>query len=474
MKNKKTLYLLFILSAFLYLLNLWLSPGFNGGADSITHYQISKYSWLHDYLLIDQWGKPIFTILFSPIAQFGFQAMNLANIALIFWGAWLSYLIARNLNLQKAHWVPFIVLFTPIVAGNSVSGLTEPICAIFLILFIYFATKEQWILGSILVGFMPFARSEGFVILTLIIVFFGMTRRWKYIPFLLIGTLIFNTIGYVITDKPLWILDNNPYINTDINVYGSGSFFHFFQLALPIFGIPFLFVLIQTITQFGYFKNILSSYKWSIQDQLWFWIITGSFWGYFLAHTVLWWQGMWASLGLIRVMFVIAVPMALMAVKGWEFLASKWPSLNNKIATSVFLVLVFSGPFVMRMYEFQEIQILAPLGVEEQVNKKLDLALRQKYDMKKHKTFTGHPYLTLLLDVDPYDKKIHDKLREWEKAQPGDLVIWDGHYGPNEEKVLQSELDSDTTFTLSMIVEPDAPFYTLNNLLYSIRVYEKK
>lgn len=474
MKNKKTLYLLFILSAFLYLLNLWLSPGFNGGADSITHYQISKYSWLHDYLLIDQWGKPIFTILFSPIAQFGFQAMNLANIALIFWGAWLSYLIARNLNLQKAHWVPFIVLFTPIVAGNSVSGLTEPICAIFLILFLYFATKEQWILGSILVGFMPFARSEGFVILTLIIVFFGMTRRWKYIPFLLIGTLIFNTIGYVITDKPLWILDNNPYINTAINVYGSGSFFHFFQLALPIFGIPFLFVLIQTITQFGYFKNILSSYKWSIQDQLWFWIITGSFWGYFLAHTVLWWQGMWASLGLIRVMFVIAVPMALMAVKGWEFLASKWPSLNNKIATSVFLVLVFSGPFVMRMYEFQEIQILAPLGVEEQVNKKLDLALRQKYDMKKHKTFTGHPYLTLLLDVDPYDIKINDRLREWKKAQPGDLVIWDGHYGPNEEKVLQNELDSDTTFTLSMIVEPDAPFYTLNNLLYSIRVYEKK
>jgi hypothetical protein len=474
MKNKKTLYLIFILSAFLYLLNLWLSPGFNGGADSITHYQISKYSWLHDYLLIDQWGKPIFTILFSPIAQFGFQAMNLANIALIFWGAWLSYTIARNLNLQKAHWVPFIVLFTPIVAGNSVSGLTEPICAIFLILFLYFATKEQWILGSILVGFMPFARSEGFVILTLILVFFGMTRRWKYIPFLLIGMLIFNTIGYVITDKPLWILESNPYINTDINVYGSGSFFHFFQLALPIFGIPFLFVLIQTITQLDYFKNILSSYKWSLQDQLWFWIITGSFWGYFLAHTVLWWQGMWASLGLIRVMFVIAVPMALMAVKGWEFLASKWPILNNKIATSTFLVIVFLGPFAMRMCEFQEIQILAPLGVEEQVNKKLDVALRKKYDMKEHKTFTGHPYLTLLLDVDPYDIKINDRLREWKKAQPGDLVIWDGHYGPNEETVLQSELDSDTTFTLSMIVEPDAPFYTLNNLLYSIRVYEKK
>lgn len=474
MDYKKNLFLLFTLSAFLYLLNLFLSPGFNGGADSITHYQISKYSWDHHYLLMDQWGKPMFTILFSPIAQFGFKAVNLANIALLFWGAWLSYLIARNLNLQKAHWVPFVVLYTPIIAGNSVSGLTEPICALFLILFLYYATKEQWTLGSIIVGFMPFARSEGFVILLLILIFFVLTRRWKHIPFLLVGTIVFNTIGYILTDKPLWIFDSNPYINTAIKVYGSGSFFHFFVLAVPIFGISFKLVLVQTAAQLSYLKNLLAIHTWNLQKQIWFFLITGSFWGYFLAHTVLWWQGMWASLGLVRVMMVISVPMALLAVKGWEFLAAHWPSINNKIASYTFLFLVFAGPFVMRMFQLQEIQILAPLGVEEQVNKKLELALREKYNMKDHKTFTAHPYLNLLLDLDPFDTQINDRLHQWKTAKQGDLVIWDGHFGPNEEQVFQKELDADSTFTLSLVVEPDAPFYTLNNLLYSIRVYEKK
>ncbi|MFM7234372.1 MAG: hypothetical protein ACKOZM_07250, partial [Flavobacteriales bacterium] len=78
----------FLTAAVFYLINFSMSEGFNGGADSITHYQISKYSWLHDYLLMDQWGKPVFTILFSPIAQFGFKAVVLANIALIFLGAY--------------------------------------------------------------------------------------------------------------------------------------------------------------------------------------------------------------------------------------------------------------------------------------------------------------------------------------------------------------------------------------------------
>ena len=452
-KNKVLLFVTFCL----YLLNLFISPGFNGGADSITHYQISKYSWIHHYLLMDQWGKPVFTILFSPIAQWGFTAVNLLNILLIFWGAWLSYAIGKNLSLRHAQWLPFMVLFTPIVAGNSISGLTEPICAMFLILFLYFATREKWIIGSLIVGFMPFARSEGFVILTLIMVFFSFTKRWKYIPYLLAGTLIFNSLGFWMTGKALWIFDNNPYINTGIKVYGSGSFFHFFELALPIFGIAFIPLLIATLRQFPRFKHLFSAEGENLQSQIWFWLITGSFWGYFMAHTVLWWQGMWASLGLIRVMFVIAVPAALLALKGWEWIEEKWlgPYPKSKI---FFIGLIVAGPFVMRLFQLQEIQIYPPLGIEEQVNKKLHAALIQKYSIPEHKTFTAHPYLNLLLDLDPFDTSVNDRLHQWKTAQKGDLVIWDGHFGPNEEQVFQQELDADSTFQLSLVIEPDEPF----------------
>ena len=113
---------------FIYIIDFLLSPGFNGGADSITHYQISKFSWDHHYLLMDQWGKPLFTILFSPFAQLGFKVVNVVNILLIFWGAYLAVKIAQNIDLKRPLWVGYIVLLTPIVLGNAISGLTEPIC----------------------------------------------------------------------------------------------------------------------------------------------------------------------------------------------------------------------------------------------------------------------------------------------------------------------------------------------------------
>ena len=94
-------------------------------------------------------GKPVFTILFSPVAQFGFKAVNVLNMVFVFWGAWLSYLIGRNLLLKYARGLPLIVLSTPIVAGNAISGLTEPVCAMFLIVYLYFATKERWVTGSL-------------------------------------------------------------------------------------------------------------------------------------------------------------------------------------------------------------------------------------------------------------------------------------------------------------------------------------
>lgn len=466
--------IIFIIILVIYLINLIVSPGFNGGADSITHYQISKFSWDHHYLLMDQWGKPLFTILFSPFAQLGFKVVNVVNILLIFWGAYLAVKIAQNINLKRPLWVGYIVLLTPIVLGNAISGLTEPICSLFLIAFLYYATKERWYLAAFLLGFMPFARSEGFVMVALALIFFSLTKRWKAIPFLLIGTLIFNSLGFWVTGKTLWIFDNNPYINTGIKVYGSGSFFHFFIMAVPVFGLPFLLLFYYTTTQLHKLKDTFSLSQWSNNDQIEFWLILASFWGYFLAHTVLWWQGMWASLGLVRVLFVVAVPLAIIAVKGWEHLEVRFSFWTNKRNQVIFLSSVAIAPFIIRLFPFQEIQAFPKLGTEEKVNRKLYDELQARYDMTTRKTYTAHPYINLLLDIDPFDTITNDRLHNWHKAQKGDLVVWDGHFGPNEEQVFKEDIEKDSTFQFAFVVKPDKPFITLNHFWYEIRVYEKQ
>lgn len=480
MKGMRPVGLVFILGVVVYGLNFLFAEGFNGGADSFTHYQISRYSWNYPDLLLDQWGKPVFTILFSPLAQLGFQAVILGNMALIFVGAWMAFLIAKKLELKRPHWIPFMVLFTPIVAGNAISGLTEMICALFLIGFILLALNEKFIWGSVLLSFMPFARSEGFVIIAVVIMFFVLTKRMKYLPYLLVGSVVFNFIGWAITGKPLWIFQSNPYMGSSYDdSYGSGPVYHFVMYGVPVFGIGFLLWLWQTFREFPAVFNLFKSHQWSLQKQVWIFLILGTSWAYFLAHTVLWWQGIMASLGLVRVMFVIAVPVALLALKAWENL--RWSEM--RWANAAFLVLIAVAPFTMRLFPLQEIQILPALGVEEQVNVKALAILEQQPQLSEAKVYIGHPYMNIILERDPYNRSVSESMTSFDEkgelvynyksAKSGDLVIWDGHYGPNELHLPADSIEVDGNFQFIQSVKADFPFITLGGKEYEIRIYKR-
>lgn len=463
----------FITAIIFYAINFLLSEGFNGGADSITHYQMSRYSWQHQYLLMDQWGKPVFTILFSPIAQLGFEAVVVVNIALIFLGAWWTLGIAKELNIKRTWLVVFIMLWMPVVVGNAISGLTEMICALFLLRFIHLVLNKKFALAATILGFMPFARSEGFVMVALAMLFFAFTRRWRYIPWLLIGSLAFNILGYFITGKTLWIFQSNPYVNTTFDMYGHGTFYHFFLYAFPLFGFAYFLWVFQTVRMAPKVSDILKSSTWSLTDQVWVWLIAGSSWGYFLAHTVLWWQGMWASLGLGRVMFVIAGPVCLMAVKSVDDITPSIKPLQRRILLASITLLTLAMPPTVRYFQLQEIMIFPELGEEEKQNKRVAEYLKSKYNIPSAKFFAAHPYFNLLLDLDPFASDRIESLNQLSHAVKGDFIVWDGHFGPNEMEIPKERVDNDTTLTLLQVFKPEYDFYTLNNYLYEIRLYQK-
>ena len=47
--------------------------------DGVQHYQIARFSWRHPELFLDLWGKPLFTLLASPFAQFGHTGVVVFN-----------------------------------------------------------------------------------------------------------------------------------------------------------------------------------------------------------------------------------------------------------------------------------------------------------------------------------------------------------------------------------------------------------
>jgi len=475
----------FGIAGIVYILLVIFANGVNGGADTFVHYQMSRYSWIHHELLLNQWGKPVFTVLFSPIAQFGIQAVIWTNLLLIFFEAFLVLKIANQLQLKRSWIAPLLFLTCPVVFDNAVSSLTEIICALFLILFIHWSLKGKFWIGALVLSFMPFARSEGFVILGIAAMFFFFTKRWKYIPMLLAGSLIMNIIGYWCTGFPLWIFDSNPYVHTDITSYGSGSFFHFFIWSIPVFGIGFLFFLKYTWASALGIPNRISA-DWNglenpedskvfvLKHQVLFWIVLGSFWGYFAAHTILWWQGMWASLGLLRVMFVVAAPMVLLALIELNKFIDTKPKLGkwNSVHVIVFVICgIAIGSNTLILGAFG-----APVeyGVEEAVLDDMHAWMKAEGITTKGSVFAGHAYVTIALDIDPNDYSKTNRLRYYENAQSGDLIVWDGHYGPNEENTPVEEMNADKTLVLLKEFRPKKEYRPLNDMPFYVRLYRKK
>lgn len=475
----------FTFAGIIYVLLVVLANGVNGGADTFTHYQMSRYSWIHHDLLLNQWGKPVFTVLFSPIAQLGLQAIIWTNLALIFFEAFLVLKIANQLDLKRSWLAPLLFLTCPVVFDNAVSSLTEIICALFLILFIHWSLRGKFFLGALVLSFMPFARSEGFVILGVAAMFFFFTRRWKFIPILSVGSIILDLIGYCYTGIPLWIFDSNPYVNTEITSYGSGSFFHFFIWAIPVFGIGFLFLLKSTWLNAHTIMNRLTvdwktaavsedSKNFILRHQVMFWIVLGSFWGYFMAHTVLWWQGMWASLGLLRVMFVVAVPMVLLALIELNKLLDSRPLIGSWKTVNVIIVLLCGTAFGTNTLILGAVGAPVEYGIEEAVLKEMKDWMKTEGVTTQGCVFAGHSYVSLALDRDPFDYTKMNQLRSFKYAQKGDLIVWDGHYGPNEENTPIEMLERDTTLVFLKEFRPVKEYRPLNDMPFYVRLYRKK
>ena len=475
----------FGIAAVVYILLVVFANGVNGGADTFVHYQMSRYSWIHHELLLNQWGKPVFTVLFSPIAQFGLQAIIWTNLALIFLEAFLVLKIANQFQLKRSWIAPLLFLTCPVVFDNAVSSLTEIICALFLILFIHWSLKGKFWIGALVLSFMPFARSEGFVILGIAAMFFFFTRRWKYIPLLLAGSLIMNTIGYWYTGFPLWIFDSNPYVHTDITSYGSGSFFHFFIWSIPVFGIGFLFLLKYTWNSALGIPNRISA-DWNglanskesnvfiLKHQVLFWIVLGSFWGYFMAHTVLWWQGMWASLGLLRVMFVVTAPMVLLALIELNKFIDTNPKFGKWNSVPVIVFVLCGTAFGSNTLILGAFGAPVEYGIEEAVLDDMHAWMKAEGVTTNGSVFAGHAYVTIALDIDPNDYSKTNRLRFYEHAQKGDLIVWDGHYGPNEEQTPIEEIEADSTLIFMKEFRPKKEYRPLNDMPFYVRLYRKK
>lgn len=433
---KRLLFLFFAGTFVVLLTGALLANGVHDPGDGVMHHLIARYSFQHPWLFLHHWGKPFYTLLSSPFAQFGYNGSVVFNLACHMATGWLTWKTAERLKIPFATFAAPLAIFAPVALPVAISGLTEPLFALVLISGVYAVTISRPMAAAILISFLPFVRTEGFFLAPL----FGLVflLRKDFISFLLLGTgtVIYSAIGYFHFGDLLWIVHQNPYKGAE-NIYGHGSLFHFIGLSEFIWGWALtLLLILGTVALIFHRKLNLGISRTELI------LVAGCFFVFLVLHSVFWWKGLFGSLGLHRVM-ACTMPLAvLVGLRGLQllFLYVKKMQVRLSLIAVILVIQVFLS---YRQH---------PVKLTPAKEEKIMFACR---DWMKEKTppdarvYCAHPYMAMLLDKDPFDPE------QWQELYPfadhsgfrqGDLIIWDSHFGPNERMLPFEQMSSDSNF----------------------------
>ena len=423
--SRKFVFLIAFICFIISFVLIILSKGTYDPGDGVQHYLIAKYAFKHPLLLLDHWGKPIYTLLCMPFAQVGFIGSNIYNLICNTTTSFLAYQIASKMGFKNA-WVTFIlVFFSPLFFMTTFSGLTEPTFALILTASILLMLHSKYVFGALLISFLPFARTEGFFILPLFVIYLASQKQLKAIIFTGFATVLYSVIGFFVLDDLLWIFHQNPYKGA-VDIYGKGPLMHFVAANDRLFGLPLVVLFLLACVGLLMGKGI------QVQPRKAFYILVlMPFVVYFTMHSVFWWKGLFGSLGLHRVMAAVAPLFGIVALLGYNLLASYLPNKNNlqKIVLGFILLAVAIYPFKQYRPPLKpdtEMQVL--INASNWINNNAITTDKKVYCM--------YPTLGMMLDIDPfipykYISTCMLKFSDFSSAlKPGDLIIWDSHFGP--------------------------------------------
>lgn len=463
--------LLFILLLFFSYLVISSPLSYEGG-DNFIHYKFAHYAWTHKHLFLDHWGKPVFTLLCSPFAQFGFSGAKLFNVITGIATSYITYLTAKQLKLNQSWLVIFLLCFAPIYFVMFNTVMTEILFSFILILSIYLFLTSRFIFSAALISFLPFVRSEGYLFILFFIYAFFISKKSKYIPFLFLGFILYSLIGYFYYYHDFfWVINQNPYNNSSSDIYGRGELLYFIKkspyitgYAVSILVIAGVFMLLK--------KNLKNQPLYNLFKKPEFILIVYPSLAYFIIHSLLWWLGKMASVGEIRVMAAIMPLFCLLALKGWNELVDMIrPSIILLWFLNIFLlVVVFRDAKVAYRRGYKT-------GAEENVVLQASEWLRQS-PLFKNKIYYYDPLFFIALGLNPYDQKsnqerIPDCSMPENHTSPGEVVIWDAHFSPNEGRLPLEKLLNNEFFELKKIFTPGFRMEILGGYDYEIYIFQR-
>ena len=449
-----------------------LSTGPSGETDSITHYQIARYAFKYPALFFNHWGKPLFTILSSPLAQFGYSGAVTFNLICGLLSGWLAYLICKSLGYRHAWAAVVFTVFMPGYINILYTSLTEIICSLVIIASIYLFVTKKFIWSAVLISLVPFVRTEGVMFIVLFMPALLWMRQYKALPFLLFGFILFGFLGMPVHHDFFWFFTKMPYSTDSSALYGKGSFWVYFDKMDFLLGYPLLIFGIV-----GLIFNSIIIKKWFTQRDnvgyasIWLLIIP-AFFGYIIAQSFMWWKGM-GVLASERFMACVLPLGSILAVAGFDGVmekAKRWGIIYFLFGIYV-LFLVVRKPFHYGNLPMKT-------GMNFAVMEKLTNWLKSS-SYNNNKAFYSDPMFPFYMDMDPYNSNHCVQTYSFKNIDPanllqqGDLLIWDAQFSGFEGHLSFDSLAKNNNMRLLNVFSPVEEFTIIGGQKYKLAVFMK-
>ncbi len=435
-------------------ISLWFSEISDGGADALVHFGMAQGTWKHPELLLDLWGKPLFTFLSSPFAQGGMRSHQFFNVLIGMLTAYFTWKSAEKLNIRNAWTViPFLAFF-PVWFTLSFSSMTEPLFACLLIAAVYLYVSDRLVTSAILVSFLPFARQEGFAFIGLFLILFLIKKQFRKIPILFTGIVFFSLLGWPVFGDIFWVLHRQPYHADDLTT--PGGLFHYVSNYEVLFGlVGSILLLAGTLWLFRKMRSGETNI---------FLLIAGGFWMILIAHSYVYYRGQAGSVGLLRLMGTVAPLAALLVVYGLEGVGHFVTRPKDRLAISVLALLFQMGA------TFYVVDL--PLRNDPVKRALTDFSVSLPEEERLHKKiYATDPQLWFYLERDYWDTAKWVPVNHpghYRRLTKGSLFITENMFG--------YWLSSDTlarkeNLQLRYVFKPEEEF-TFGHGPYSISVYD--
>ena len=447
-KNQDRLaYTLLIVYYSMMLALAFIASGTGDDGDSVSHFIYSKYAFESPENFINHWAKPVFVLFSSAFSQFGFTGIKVFNVTVTSLAIFFAYRIGRKLHIANAWVIVIILACAPMYLQLSLSSLTEPLFALAMSIIIFLALRGKIAYATILTSFLPFMRSEGLIILLIYACYLLHKRRWKLIPLLVTGHLVYSIIGWFYYRDFLWVFNEMTYAHLS-SAYGSGSPFTFILGMYDLIGIPLsVLLVIGTLSgMYRLFKDILHSSE-SISPEEW-WLVYGGFYSLLVSHTIFWAYGMFNSYGLVRVLIAVIPCAGLICLRGFNVIVeSKTLLLKPAVKEWIGLLILF----IILLNPF--LQLNWKCSFELSANEKATLKAANKYkdELEGYVIYSSSPFSQYIFNRNISDRaefRFLTDLNGQHEIPAKSAIVWDEYYAQASARIALSNLEIDDRFKL--------------------------